>query len=1136
MRRHNQQLLHSASDLNAFLGCAHAAALNLQKLLVPDSLPERAADDDATQLVQAAGHAHEAVFLAELKDQGVDVAEIPSEGSLEERRAATLAAMRSGHEIIYQATFLDPPWHGFADFLRRTDSPSTLGAWSYEAIDTKLARSADPKHVLQLAVYSDLLEAAQGVRPHLMHLVLGDGREESFRRVEFQHTLANAKARYLEFVASGAQGSVGEPCGSCKYCGWREHCASIWDETDHLSLVAGISRSQIEKLRSAGVSTVAALAEMPPGTHIPKLSPATFERLRAQGRLQIEGRTGSPAVELLPLEAGKGFSRLPAPDPADLFFDLEGDPLYPGGLEYLWGIHLRTTDGPRFIAEWAHDRDAERAAFEHIVDFLTAHVRENPGAHIYHYAAYEVSALRRLSTAFASRESAVDALLRAEKFVDLYSVARHAIRTSEPSLSLKALETFFAIKRDEAVTKADQSVVFYHRWRETRDQKWLDDILAYNRVDCENTEGLRNWLLALRPADTDWWTRAETHAVAATEDQDALEQRREWLRQLVEDGATRLSPGGRELLSYLIDFHRRAKKPELWAIFDRCERLEDELVDDGECIGDIRPASQDWVRPDKRSTIATYAFPPQETKLQLGKGVLHAPSRQRLGTIHRIDCDAGQIEVRRGSRADQEWPTSGSIIPSWPLDTDVLEDGVFRVAELLATGENSVTRERGAAGVPTTDSNRYQAIVDLLDRVPPRFSSWAGGALVKEDESLIEAATSRALALKSSSLFIQGPPGTGKTYTSAHVIIALLKAGKRVGVSSNSHKAINNLLSKVEAQAEKVGFRFDGAKKVTRSGPDTFLNGKQIHDLDRAQDILAGGYQLIGGTAWLFGTPEFDQHLDYLFIDEAGQVSLGHLIAMGASARNIILVGDQMQLGQPIQGAHPGESGLSVLDYLLQGAPTIAPDKGILLDTSWRMHSSICGFISKAVYDGRLRAHPANDSQTLLLAGDAHAHLAARGIRMVEVNHKGCGQRSDEEVALTQQLVGSLLKQRFVDRDGHEAQVQLENILVVAPYNMQVNALREALPPGTRVGTVDKFQGQEAEVVIVSLATSTPADLPRQIDFFYSKNRLNVAVSRARTLAIVIANPKLLELEAQAVEHLRLVNTLAWLRAEAQGE
>jgi uncharacterized protein len=1120
VRRHDDQVLHSASDLNAFLGCAQAAALNLQKLLNPDTLPDTAVDDDSAKLIQDAGHEHEAAYLAQLRAT-TDVESIASAGSLEERAGATVAAMRAGASIIYQATFLAPPWHGFADFIRRVDQPSDLGPWSYEVIDTKLARTASPKHVLQLGLYSDLIARAQWALPHEMHLVLGDGREESFRRSEFAYTLQAAQARYLRFIESGARGTRSEPCAACTLCGWRNYCAEIWEAEDHLSRVAGMARSQILKLRAAGIDNVAALASTAPGTRVPKLAPATFERLRAQAELQVARRSGEPAVELLELEDGRGFLRFPKPDRADLFFDLEGDPLHPDGLEYLWGLHWREAGDAMFRAEWAHDHEQERIAFEGTIDFLTEYLAENPGAHIYHYAAYEITALRKLSTAYATREAALDALLRAEKFVDLYAITRQAVRTSEPSLSLKALEIFFAEKRDAAVKQADQSIVYYHRWKETRDQALLDDILAYNKVDCENTEGLRDWLLSLRPASLDWWTKP---GPAPDPEKSALaverEARREALRIDVRANAVRLSPRARELVAHLIDFHTRANKPAQWAVYDRCGRDEDELIDDADCIGGLVPDGQDWLRPDKRSIIARYRFPDQETKLREGSDVLHAPTLAKMGAVHAMDREAGWVEVRRGAKAPEPWPEAGALIPGWPLSTEALELAVERVAAHFAASAGSTA---------------YQALVDLLERAPPRVNGWLGGDLVRPGESLIDAATGRALALDDSTLFIQGPPGTGKTYTSAHVIIGLIAAGKRVGVSSNSHKAINNLLAKVEVVAAERGVSFKGAKKVTKADPETYLNGSIIEDVPDNETVESGNYDLIGGTAWLFARQAMDQTLDYLFVDEAGQVSLGHLVAMSAAARNIILVGDQMQLGQPIQGAHPGESGLSVLDYLLEGAATIAPDRGILLDTSWRMHPDICSFISTVVYDGRLKAHSDCARQILKLRGPSSPVLKPHGIRLLPMNHAGCSQASVAEVDEVETLFAELLGTAYIDRAGNEGVLGLDNILVVAPYNMQVNALQARLPGGARVGTVDKFQGQEAEVVIVSLTTSSPDDLPRHVDFFYSKNRLNVAISRARTLAIVLANPRLLELDAKTVEHLRLVNTLAWLESEVGG-
>jgi predicted RecB family nuclease len=815
MRTHDGSILHAASDLNTFLGCAHAAALNLQRLRDPSSLPEPVGADETMALVQDAGHAHEADYLESLK-KTCEVYEISSSGSLSDRANATIDAMRSGAPVIYQAAFLAPPWHGFADFLRRVEQPSGLGPWSYEVVDTKLARSPKPSHVLQLGLYSDLVAGVQGARPRAAHLVLGDGREALFRTVEFAHTLRAAQDRYLEFIATGAEGSRAEPCNACPCAAG----ASTARRSGRPPITfRGWQASSAARSRSCGPPVRIPLPRsrhLPPGTRIPKLAPVTFERLRAQAALQVARRTGPPTVEPLPVEPNRGFARLPKPSPHDLFFDLEGDPLHPDGLEYLWGVHYRDADGnARFWHRWAHDREAERAAFEAAVDWFTEHLARHPDAHIYHYAAYEVSVLRRLSTAFASREAAVDELLHGEKFVDLYAITRAAVRTSEPDLSLKTLEVFFAEARSDAVTKADQSIVHYHRWRETGAESLLDGILDYNRVDCENTERLRDWLVRLRP-DLPWWTR--TAAVPETEpdpERAARAAAREALRAAVLRDALRLSPRGRELMAYLVDFHTREKKPAQWAVFDRCAGDEADWIDDAECIGGIAPASRDWQRAEKRSTVATYRYPEQDFKLREGNSVVHAPSMAPMGTIFAIDRERGRVEVKRGNRAEGPFPESGALIPGWPIRTDVLEDAVGRVARHLAEGGRE----------------RYQAIVDLIERNPPRLAGWSGGSLVRPGENLIEAATRRALALDHSMLFIQGPPGTGKTYASAHVIVALMRAGKRVGVSSNSHKAINNLLAKVEDIAAEQGLRFSGAKKAAATDPDSYLNGAVIEDV-----------------------------------------------------------------------------------------------------------------------------------------------------------------------------------------------------------------------------------------------------------------------------------------------------------------
>lgn len=1125
MRLYHQALLHSPSDLVRFLGCDHATLLDHARLRGWLEV-EPAAEDAFASLLSEEGLAHEEQWRAAREREG-GLADLPTQGlSVEQRTALTLEAMRDGARTIYQAAFYIAPWHGFADFLRRVEMPSALGPWSYEPVDTKLARDAKPSHVVQLGLYARMMAPFQGVAPQHIHVALGNDTEKSFRAADFTEVLAATQQRYHAFIdelerrhqiASVIVPAPPDPRSACNMCRWSTFCTDRRQAMDHLSQVAGLSAGQAEKLRSAGIVTVEDLAAARADLRVPGIADPTFARLNAQARLQLARRSGGkPTVELLPPEPDRGFALIPEPDPGDLFFDLEGDPLTADGLDYLWGIHYRDANGTAtFRVEWAHDHAEERRAFEATVDWIVAHLAANPKAHVYHYAPYEKTALRRLSTKHASREEAVDILMRSEHLVDLYGILRQAIRTSEPNLSLKTMEIFFAEKRVGEVTNAGDSVIEYNRWKVSRDQTILDAIAEYNRVDCENTEGLRNWLLRLRDPDMPWKAPAEANDKESEKAE--AERKAALLIEAVGAGAVPPSPEGRELVGHLVQFHRRAEKPAWWAMFDRAGADPEKLVEDIDCIGSIEPcknAEGNWQERVARSTVAHYRFPDQETKLAVGAQVLHAPSLKPMGTITDLDTSGARVTVKRQLKPGEEYPEVGSIIPGGPVNADVLKDAVRKLAGIWAKAGAERTALPG------------RAMIDLIERRSPRLIGHIEGTpLVRTGEDIIAAATRIVAAMDETCLFVQGPPGTGKTYTSARVIISLIKAGKRIGVASNSHKAINNLLAGVETAAREAGFKFHGLRKT--SGKDTEHDGDCIRNTGQNEDCTNLEARLVAGTAWLFARDEMAGGLDYLFVDEAGQVALGNLMAMARSTRNLVLVGDQMQLAQPIQGVHPGQSGMSALDYLLQGEPTVAPEKGLLLDTSWRMHPRICNFISRVVYDGRLLPHPDCSNQRLILAADHDPALAENGVRFVAMDHVGCAQRSEAEVGRAAALYKSLIGTSYIDRNGRTGVLGVKDILVVAPYNMQVNALKAGLPEGARVGTVDKLQGQEAEVVIVSMTTSTPQDLPRHVDFFYSKNRLNVAISRAKTLALVMANPKLLELNATSIDHLRLVNTLA---------
>lgn len=1111
MRIHNDTLIFSATDLVNFLGCRHASFLDRWHLGDPTLVAE---DDPYLKLLQDKGIEHEKRYLETLRSEGRQVIEIASDGSFQDRVTRTKEAMASQAEVIYQGALLNGRWHGYADFLIRVPVESCLGPFSYEPVDTKLALTAKPKHAVQLCVYALLLTAEQRIMPQNVHIVVGNGSTVTLPLSELHYYFDIARQRFEDFVDHLPATSVGQPCGHCGQCRWRDHCRGGWEAIDHTSLVANITRGQMAKLDAAGVHSMGALAALAPDSRIPTLQPETSLRLASQARLQVAKRTdGKDRCDILDFAVGRGFARLPRPNEGDIFFDIEGDPLFEGGLEYLFGFVIKDGGDTRFKPLWGHDRIGEKRAFEETVDFVTARLRMFPDAHVYHYASYEENALKRLAMLHGTRENAVDNLLRRGKLIDLYRVVREAIRVSEPSYSLKNLETFYMVRRSGEVKTAATSVVAYERWRQLGEQRLLQEIAEYNEADCRSLLQLREWLLSLRPAGAVWYGGRDAAAPDPEKEarrQDAEQHAADTERRLCEAPADELQ--FRQLVGHLLEFHRREAKPDWWAMFNRQEMSEEELINDADSLGGLRRDSTYPPRAIARSLLHTFKFPPQDYKLRVGAKPLRAATLEAAGEVVSVDEDQCRVTLKIGTRAPP-FEEAFSVIPPGPIETAILREAVYRFADSVISGDG-----------------RYQAVASVLRRTHPRIQAQEiGAAIIDVRADAVPAATEAISRLAHSHLLIQGPPGSGKTFLSAYAILDLMAKGQRVGVASNSHKAINNLLAEVERQALQRQVTFQGVKKCSED--EHRCNGAMIADVFKNEEVTAHRYNLVAGTAWLFARPEFDQTFDYLFIDEAGQVSLANVVAMGVSARNVVLVGDQMQLAQPIKGDHPGESGLSVLQYLLGDKPTVPSDRGVFLGVTRRMHPDVCRFISDAVYEGRLRPAPANATQVLLVANGADSSLRASGLCFVPVVHDDCSQKSEEEGIRIRQLYASLLQQSCIDRDGRQRPLSSADILVVSPYNAQVNYLKSILPSTARVGTVDKFQGQEAPVVVISMATSSADDMPRNMEFLYSRNRLNVAISRACSLAILVASPRLLDAPCSKIEQMRLVNTFCHVKA-----
>ncbi|MEA1896407.1 MAG: TM0106 family RecB-like putative nuclease, partial [Bacteroidota bacterium] len=496
----NGQLIYSASDLVNYLQCPSVTAYDIQNLEFP---LQKTPDDEYVKILQQKGFEHENAYLNELSQSFPDVIDIASlsKNSNEAARKNTHKALKNGADIIFQAFLSDEDRIGHIDFLRKVDKPSALGAHSYEIIDTKLAKSASPKFIIQLCFYSDLLQLFQEKLPENIHLKLGDGSYQSFRLKEYYAYYLSVLSRFKEFIKKPDSHSP-EPCSHCVYCSWLDLCNEKWRQEDHLSQVANIRKDQREKLVQAGVTTLKDLALASPETKVPKLHTNTFDTLQKQAFLQLQKReTEKNYYEILPVEplSRRAFNRLPEPAEGDLFFDMEGDPLEPGGLEYLFGLYFFEKGMPVFKDFWAHDRQQEKKSFESFIDFVWDHLNKYPLAHIYHYAHYEESALKKLMSLHGTREWQVDELLRHNKLVDLYKVVKEGIMISEAGYSIKNLETFYMEARQSEVVNAVGSIIYYEKWKLTGDKGALELIRKYNEDDCRSTFLLYEWLLSIRP-------------------------------------------------------------------------------------------------------------------------------------------------------------------------------------------------------------------------------------------------------------------------------------------------------------------------------------------------------------------------------------------------------------------------------------------------------------------------------------------------------------------------------------------------------------------------------------------------------------------------------------------------------------
>jgi predicted RecB family nuclease len=1116
----------SASDLTAASKCEFAFLRALDAKLgriqavdeQPDPMLERAA---------RLGDAHEARVLARYR-QTKRIVEIERPSPLTAETLATAAsaterAFRNRADVVFQATFFDGGFVGFADFIVH------VGDGVYEVQDTKLARSAKVTALLQLAAYADQLQRLGIPTDETVRLVLGDGSESEHRLSDILPVYLHRRDRLRRIVrerkAEAAAVAWGDPrysiCGRCAACD-----AEVQDRRD-LLLVAGMRLTQRARLIDAGITTIEQLANST--APVPGLADGTLATLRQQAAVQA-----SPAVPGAPprfeLYNAPALAALPAPDPGDIYFDFEGDPLHTEGDTRRWGIDylfgLVDREGS-FVPFWAHDQAQERQALLRFLAFVDERRQRHPGLHIYHYAAYERTHLLSLAARHGVGEQAVDDLLRGNVLVDLYPLVRKSVRVGSRSYSLKKLEPLYmgSDLRESEVTTAGDSITAYAESRvleatgeHDAAQRILDEIADYNRYDCLSTLRLHGWLLnlaATRGVFPGTITVPEkqfepgppspTHAALLEIAGDPLAPHRS-------DGSVALA-----LAAAAIDYHRRENKSFWWDHFARLIQPIDEWADTRDVfVIDAHSVERDWYREGKQRNerrllrlsgqlapgsklkprdmpYAVYEYP--GPFLINGADPGARPYRQVtiLDTLENGDI---LVEEPRSPEVEPYIDGPSALTPSPPPDAGSM---VTAIAEW------------GQAIVDEHPDLPTDAALDILRREPPRLRS---GPLARTGDAIGDVTVS-LLDLDSSYLAVQGPPGTGKTYLASQVIVRLVRDhGWRVGVVAQSHAVVENVLDGIVA----AGLPPALVAKVSQQPPEarSFTElGKEGHRAFAAANAATGF--VLGGTAWDFSKPSrFPRHsLDLLVIDEAGQFSLGYTIAASVAARNLLLLGDPQQLPQVSQGTHPEPVDESALGWISDGHDVLPPELGYFLAESRRMHAAVTAPVSALSYENKLRSHP--DAAARELRPAAAGHRIAPGLHAVAVEHTDNSTSSVEEADRVVEIVRSTLAQLWTNpSDGRvSSPITERDVIVVTPYNAQVGIVHDALVAvglgRVRVGTVDKFQGQEAVVAIVTLAASSPAEVPRGMSFLLLKNRLNVAISRAQWAAFLLYSPTLVD-------------------------
>jgi uncharacterized protein len=1142
--RTDKGFIYSAQDLIAQFECDHRISLNQAASYGLIKKPKN--EDPNLKLLQELGQLFEQRRLTEI-ERTAKVIKLshpePSPSGYQNAWFETRAAMQAGVDVIYQGTLFDGQFVGIVDFLllKKDASGSVVrdgdGVAIYEPVDSKSARIEKVSAVIQVGAYANLLVSLGRPKPEQVHLWLAGEHDWSGDAGKAMAVAAQSRDSLLANPATGELPNPvwAPPRPSCASCSWQDHCKTGRSEARDLSLIQGIRSVSRERLVRAGISTIEQMSVAEEGRKPARLGQKTFENLKAQAEIQLKGEAQNKVLaELIDWQQ---LSQFPLASDGDIWFDMEGDPYADEGrgLEYMFGYQYLENGQSKFKTEDAFSLNEEKAAFERFIDFVMERWKRYPDLHIYHYADYERRALTKLSQKYSTRVAELDEILRKGLLIDMYSLIRKSIRFSTQSLSIKYVEAIYGESHgDEEVKSAKDSIVAFHAVqahllngnRAAADAEY-EEIRSYNAKDCKSTYDFDRWIRNFA-TENDVALGQKQVAGGDSEPKSASEYQRlaDQLGELIESGKLdEESAQAIGLLRGALVFHEREDKVKWWRVFEAANQdLETLSRQTGAMvIGDV--SAGEWATKSPKGRKLHRELRISGEAISAEDAISGEPNLSLIYEVAELGMMSPSDSLRGFSSAVTERFENGDAIISesqastgeiWDsLPVAVIQTPKYNMTPLQDALAKLAAEVLAQGGLPAGKSWGQ-----LLKREAPVNINHESGNHLADIVKTLQSGESMCVA-------VQGPPGTGKTFVGSRVVAQLAKMGWRIGVVAQSHAVVENFITKV--------IETDPSLSVGKKPKDKEGKGRSWEIDSAAEWMLSqpGGF-VLGGTAWTFADKTVQaMGLDLLVVDEAGQFSVTMTLASAVGARRLLLLGDPQQLPQVSLASHPEGAEISALEHYAQGRKTLAPEVGFFLETTYRMHPLLTEKVSNLQYEGKLLSSPSVKVRNL--------DGVQPGVTPLPVEHSGNTTRSDEEAQKVTEIAHSLLGKLWTDNDGDRPlparELDMKDIIVVAAFNDQVRAIRAALRKAQldeiRVGTVDKFQGQEAAVVIVSMATSSEEDLPRGVEFLLSPNRLNVAVSRGKWVCYLIHSPELRRITPSSVNG--LMNLGGFLELASEG-